>query len=296
MYPEALWRCGRSGNGSSGRLSIFLRLLHDSGLVYEVFDRFGRPQGRSIVPCLLPEKPVGYDGDVNDHAELLKHFVPDYMKSTSLSLEQLHVSFSSMPFTFFAQLLAGLRKMATDGGAWHNGAVLSAGVSYALLKEERSGISISLLGKNRSVRSVILLTMLQVMRKFLSIAISRRVTLSVAGRQRNGDDIIEEALYDGHRVLHSTKIKAKVEVHNNSLWMLFLPQEIKEQGDTMSSLPNISPTIASSEQRAGPIAEDGQTSKVCQVYGLHRLDQPIPAELCAYPGAAHGGAAASTGQ
>ena len=187
------------------------------------------------MPCLLPEKPVGYDGDVNDHAELLKHFVPDYMKSTSLSLEQLHVSFSSMPFTFSAQLLAGLRKMATDGGAWRSGAVLSAGVSYALLKEERSGISISLLGKNRSVRSVIC--------KFLSMAISR-VTLSVAGREWSGDDI-EEALHDSHGVLHSTKIKAKVEVH--SLWMLFL-QEIKEEGDSMSSPPNISPTIASSEQ------------------------------------------------
>ena len=263
MYPEALWRCGHrdrgdgsgdgegDGDGSGGRLSLslalslFLRLLHDSGLAYEVFDRFGRPQGRSVVPCLLPEKPAGFGGDVNDHATLLKHFVPDYMKSTSLSLslEQLHVSFSSMPFTFFAQLLAGLRKMATDGGAWRNGAVLSAGVSYALLKEERSGISISLLGKNRSVRSVILLTMRQVMRKFSSMAISD-VALTVSGRKWSGDDI-EEALHYGHGVLHSMKMKAKVEVH--SLWMLF-PQESEGRGDALQSPADSSPTIASSEQ------------------------------------------------
>eukprot|EP01035_Chromulina_nebulosa_P069296 gene69296-biopygen12333 len=173
-YPKELWSCG---DGSEKRLSIFLRLLHDSGLAYEVFDKFGRPQGRSIVPCVLPEKPSGFDGDVSDETELLSHFLPDYVRSTSIessmpSLEKLQVSFSSLPFTFFAQLLAGLRKMATDGGAWRNGAVLSAGVSYALLKEERAGISISLCGKNRSVRSVILLTMLQVMKKFRSMAIS----------------------------------------------------------------------------------------------------------------------------
>ena len=242
MYPEALWRCNHDGdsseNGSGDRLSLFLRLLHDSGLAYEVFDMFGRPQGRSIVPCLLPEKPAGFDGDVSDDSELLRHFVPDYVRTTSLSLEQLHVSFSSMPFTFFAQLLAGLRKIATDGGAWRNGAVLSAGVSYALLREGRSGISISLLGKNRSVRSVILLTVLQVMQKFSSMAISR-VGLVVAGREWCGDDI-EEALHDGHGVLYSTKIKSKVEVH--SLWMLF------PQGNTMLSSSDKSSTIASSEQ------------------------------------------------
>ena len=229
MYPEALWRCGHdtddSSSGSGDRLSLFLRLLHDSGLAYEVFDRFGRPQGRSVVPCLLPEKPVGFDGDVSDDSELLRHFVPDYVKTSTVSLEQLQVSFSSMPFTFFAQLLAGLRKLATDGGAWRNGSLLSAGVSYALMREERSGITISLLGKNRSVRSVILLTVLQVMRKFSSMTISR-VGLTVSGREWCGDDI-QEALHDGHGVLYSTKIKSKVEVH--SLWMLF-PQVSKEQG------------------------------------------------------------------
>jgi hypothetical protein len=171
----------------------------------------------------------------------MRHFVPDYVQSASLFLEKLQVSFSSMPFTFFAQLLAGLRKMATDGGAWRNGAVLSAGVSFALLKEERSGISISLLGKNRSVRSVILLTMLQVMHKFSSMAISR-VSLTVAGREWSGDDI-EEALHYGHGIVHSAKIKAKVEVH--SLWMLF-PQESEGQLDLMSSSNN-SLTIATSE-------------------------------------------------
>eukprot|EP01035_Chromulina_nebulosa_P069545 gene69545-biopygen39852 len=124
-YPKELWSCG---DGSNRLISIFLRLLHDSGLSYEVFDKFGRPQGRSIVPCILPEKPAGFDGDVRDETELLSHFLQDYVRSTSIesrmpSLEKLQVSFSSlMPFTFFAQLLAGLRKMATDGGAWRNGA------------------------------------------------------------------------------------------------------------------------------------------------------------------------------
>ena len=237
MYPEALWRCD-SGEGSIGRLSLFLRLLHDSGLAYEVFDSFGRPQGRSIIPCILPEKPVGFDGDVNNESELLRHFVPDYLRSASLTLEKLQISFNSTPFTFFAQLLAGLRKMATDGGAWRNGAVLSAGVSFSLLREERTGISISLFGKNRSVRSVILLTMLKVMHKFSSMTISD-VTLSVGTRKWNGDDI-EEALHDGHGVLHSTKIKTKVEVH--SLWMLF-PQESKERDAVLP--PESSPAMAS---------------------------------------------------
>ena len=219
MYPEALWKC--ESNCPSGRLSLFLRLLHDSGLAYEVFDSFGRPQGRSIVPCILPDKPVGFDGDVNDEVELLRHFVPDYLRSASPNTaEKLLVSFSSLPFTFFAQLLAGLRKMATDGGAWRNGAVLSAGVSFALLREERTGISVSLLGKNRSVRSVILLTMLKVMKKVSSMAVSE-VALSVGGRKWCGDDL-EEALHYGHGVLYSAKKKVRVEVH--SLWMLF-PQE-----------------------------------------------------------------------
>ena len=226
MYPESLWRCDQAG--SDGRLSLFLRLLHDSGLAYEVFDRLGRPQGRSIVPCILPDNPPRFDGDVSDDFELLRHFVSE---NTSLSLEKLQVSFSSLPFTFFAQLLAGLRKMATDGGAWRNGAVLSAGVSYALLKEERSGISISLLGKNRSVRSVILLTMLKTLQKFSSMSISD-VTLTVAGRKWSGDDI-EEALHHGHGVLYSAKTKQRVEAH--SLWMLF-PQESKEKkSDAFSS-------------------------------------------------------------
>lgn len=231
-YPEVLWKRS-GGDESGGRLSLFLRLLHDSGLAYEVFDRFGRPQGRSIVPCLLPEKPIGFDGDTGDDSELLRLFVPDYFKaasssssasaSASVSVEQLHVSFSSTPFTFFAQLLAGLCKMATDGGAWRNGAVLSAGVSFALLREERSGISISLLGKNRSVRSAILFTVLQVMKKFPSMSISR-IRLTVAGREWSGDDI-EESLHYGHGVLYSMKTKDRVEVH--SLWMLF-QQESKD--------------------------------------------------------------------
>ncbi len=240
-YPEALWKCG---DGPSRRPSLFLRLLHDSGLAYEVFDKFGRPQGRSVVPCLMPDKPAGFDGDVNDESNLLKHFVPYYVKSTILSLEKLQVSFSSLPFTFFAQLLAGLRKMAMDGGAWRNGAVLSAGVSFALLKEDRSGISISLLGRNRSVRSVVLLTMLQVMQKFPSMAISR-IALTVGGREWSGDDI-EEALHDGHGVLYSTKINARVDVH--SLWMLF-PQDSqdKEEKATVALLspPASSPAIYS---------------------------------------------------
>eukprot|EP01036_Dinobryon_divergens_P061965 gene61965-biopygen35542 len=235
-YPKELWSCG---DGSERRLSIFLRLLHTSGLAYEVFDKFGRPQGRSVVPCILPEKPAGFDGDVSNETEVLSHFLPNYVRSTSNasiassmpSLEKLQVSFSSLPFTFFAQLLAGLRKMATDGGAWRNGAVLSAGVSYALLKEERAGISISLCGKNRSVRSVILLTMLQVMKKFRSMAISD-VTLSVPGRSWHKDDI-KESLHYGHGVLHSAMVNIKVEVH--SLWMLF-PQETKGGDPLPSSL------------------------------------------------------------
>jgi len=220
--------------------------LHDSGLAYEVFDKFGRPQGRSIVPCILPEKPAGYNGDVSDETGLLSHFVPDYicessngiMKSSMPFLEKLHVSFSSMPFTFFAQLLAGLRKMATDGGAWRNGAVLSAGVSYALLIEERTGISISLFGNNRSVRSAILLTMLQVMQKFRFMAISD-VTLSVPGRKWHDDDI-KESLHCAHGVLHSAMVNIKVEVH--SLWMLF-PQEAIKGDDPVLSQSNL-PTIA----------------------------------------------------
>ena len=229
MYPAALWRCSDSSGSSPDsdvRLSLFLRLLHYSGLAYEVFDRFGLPQGRSIVPCILPDRPAGFDGDVSNDSELLMHFVPEYMKSTSLSLEKLQISFTSMPFTFFAQLLAGLSKLATDGGAWRNGAVLSAGVSFALLREERSGISISLLGKNRSVRSVILLIMLQVVQKFSSITISD-VTLMVMGRKWSGDDI-KESLHFGHGVLHSAMIQTKVEVH--SLWMLFpLPGDREEE-------------------------------------------------------------------
>eukprot|EP01035_Chromulina_nebulosa_P069621 gene69621-biopygen45742 len=112
-YPKELWSCG---DGSERRLSIFLRLLHTSGLAYEVFDKFGRPQGRSVVPCILPEKPAGFDGDVSNETEVLSHFLPNYVRSTSNasiassmpSLEKLQVSFSSLPFTFFAQLLAGL--------------------------------------------------------------------------------------------------------------------------------------------------------------------------------------------
>eukprot|EP01035_Chromulina_nebulosa_P069603 gene69603-biopygen44239 len=77
-YPKELWSCG---DGQNRRLSIFLRLLHDSELAYEVFDKFGRPQGRST-----------------------------FNTSSMPSLEKLQVSFSSLPFTFFAQLLAGLRK------------------------------------------------------------------------------------------------------------------------------------------------------------------------------------------
>eukprot|EP01036_Dinobryon_divergens_P022827 gene22827-biopygen19779 len=243
-YPKELWSCG---DGSEKRLSIFLRLLHDSGLAYEVFDKFGRPQGRSIVPCILPEKPAGFDDDNSDEAELLSNFLPDYVRSTSIessipSLEKLQVSFSSLPSTFFAQLLAGLRKMATDGGVWRNGAVLSAGVSYALLKEERAGISISLYGKNRSVRSVILLTMLQVMKKFRSISISD-VTLSVSGRKWHEDDI-KESLHYGHGVIHSAKVNIKVEVH--SLWMLF-PKETKG-GNPLPSLSTLLPTTIDEEK------------------------------------------------
>eukprot|EP01035_Chromulina_nebulosa_P069535 gene69535-biopygen39066 len=98
-YPKELWSCG---DGSEKRLSIFLRLLHDSGLAYEVFDKFGRPQGRSVIPCILPEKPAGFDGDVSDETEVLSHFLPNYVRSTSIessmpSLEKLQVSFSSLP-------------------------------------------------------------------------------------------------------------------------------------------------------------------------------------------------------
>jgi hypothetical protein len=31
--------------------------------------------------CLLPEKPTGFDGDVSDDFELLRQFVPDYVRS-----------------------------------------------------------------------------------------------------------------------------------------------------------------------------------------------------------------------
>ena len=54
------------------------------------------------------------------------------------------MSFSTIPFTFCAQLLAGLRKIAMDCEAWRNGAVMSAVVPFVLPREERSSIVISL--------------------------------------------------------------------------------------------------------------------------------------------------------
>eukprot|EP01035_Chromulina_nebulosa_P030860 gene30860-biopygen19784 len=183
-YPEELWRCSDS---SDGRLSIFIRLLHDSGLAYE--------------------------------------------------------------------LLAGLRKIATDGGAWRNGAVLSAGVSYALLREERTGISVSLFGKNRSVRSVILITMLKVMQKFRSMSISD-VTLIVSGRKWSGDDI-KESLHYGHGILHSAMFNIKVEVH--SLWMLF-PQETKDN-DSVLSLANLPKTALEKLSELQLMVQRAKTAK-----------------------------------
>ena len=213
-YPEAFWLC------QEGKISPFLQLLYDSGLAYQVFDAFGRSQGRSIVPCILNERPEGFDGGVKNEKELLDHFFridPKILVPNKLGFESLGIEFNFLPFIFFARLLAELRTMATDGGAWRNGTVLSAGVSFALITEQRHSIKISYFGNNRSVRSVALLGLLEVMKKFRSMAISE-VCLTREGRKWNRDDI-EEALFFNNGVLFSHKTKTRVEVH--SLWMLF---------------------------------------------------------------------------
>ena len=118
-------------------------------------------------------------------------------------LEKLQIDFNFLPFTFFAQLLAALRTMVTDGGAWRSGAVLSAGVSFALVTEKRNSIVISLRGTNRSVRSVVLFRLLEVLKKFRSMAISE-ISLTRNGRKWGHDDI-EEAIVIGNGYLFSRR-------------------------------------------------------------------------------------------
>ena len=222
QYDQRLWLCEQR------KLSPFLELLYDSGLAYEVFDVFGRSRGKSIIPCILQEEPEGFKGDVNSEEELLDHFfgvVPSDGGSLSeqKGLEKLQIDFNFLPFTFFAQLLAALRTMATDGGAWRSGAVLSAGVSFALVTEKRNSIVISLRGTNRSVRSVVLFRLLEVLKKFRSMVISE-ISLTRNGRKWSNDDI-EEAILHGNGYLFSQK-KESLKVEVNSLRMLFLQTQM----------------------------------------------------------------------
>ncbi len=98
---------------------------------------------------------MGFQCDVNNDSKLLRHFIPEYLLSSthldsnshssdSTLLEKLQVSFTTIPFTFCPQLLAGLRKIAMGCEAWRNGAVMSAVVPFVLPREERSSIVISL--------------------------------------------------------------------------------------------------------------------------------------------------------
>ena len=231
-YPDRLWRYdGRN------TLSPFLNLLHSSGLAYEMYDSLGLPKNRSIIPSILPARPRGFPGDINTTLELFKYFIPNYFASINrnhreLEMEKLEIVFNILPITFFPQLLAGLRTVATDGGTWRHGALLSAGVSYALVVERRKSITIFLLGKNRSVRSVILFTVLELLKKYPNTSIWD-VTLTRGGRKWSSDDI-KEALHDLKGVVRTTKSETPVEVH--SLWMLFPVKQENEAGEDVDRM------------------------------------------------------------
>ena len=106
---------------------MVLNLQHSSGLAYEMSDSLGLPQGKSIVPSMLPSRPKGYTGEISSTLEVFKHFIPNYCASINKNqrtydVEKLEIVFNILPLSFFPRLLAGHRTIATDGGARRNGA------------------------------------------------------------------------------------------------------------------------------------------------------------------------------
>jgi GTPase SAR1 family protein len=135
----------------------FLDLLYRAGLAYELFDPSGKPLGASLVPALLPERPVGFRSlsSVVTVESLTGRFLPEgVVMHTALSL-----SCSLMPPSFIASLQVELRSLATLGGVWKRGGVYkitsSSEISYCILflKNECSLELISA-GDNTAARSV----------------------------------------------------------------------------------------------------------------------------------------------
>jgi hypothetical protein len=150
-FSPHLWKL------SSSRKPSFLDLLYRAGLAYELFDPSGKPLGASLVPALLPERPVGFRsyGSVVTVESLTSRFLPEGVPiHTALSL-----SCPLIPTSFLASLQVELRSLATLGGVWKRGGVYkitnSSEVSYCILfQKNECSLELISAGDNSAARSV----------------------------------------------------------------------------------------------------------------------------------------------
>ena len=236
-YDEALWLCPDSNSSSP-----FLDLLHDTGLAYSVYNDEGHRMPQSIVPAMLGDKPEGFAGDMNSELELMAHFFPDLVQNNmETKLEKFKIVFSFLPIHFFARLLSRLEMLSMNDGSngsktrfvWRKGAILSAGVSFALLTEKNKSLEISFTGVNRSIRSVVLVEITRLMEEKFSTMKFVDFVLIVGGRKWHMDDIEEALQFSKGKLVSQTR---KVTTRVFSLFMLFLKKPPSEKIERLQEL------------------------------------------------------------
>ena len=117
-YPKHLWSV-ESASTSLVPLPPFLDLLHRAELGYPLYGPTGIPLSATIIPALLPDRPIGYSS-----SGLLGYFRLDGGDTVRHPDVVLSFTKPQLQRAFVAQLIVRLGRFTMVDGVWKHGGVL----------------------------------------------------------------------------------------------------------------------------------------------------------------------------
>ena len=228
LFSRHLWELQEVDGDTRGSAKpAFLDLLYRAGLAYELFDPSGSPLGSSLVPALLPERPVGLRE--NSRAVTADSLQDHFFPAEALKHSQLILSCDSqLPVSFIARLQVELRSIATLGGLWKRGGLYATRnnteISYGILLQiSDNRVEIMSAGDSTATRSYIIEVISKLLEKeFISVKLSIEVSFDGVSWK---EDYLRRSLRE----------KGYIEFNSNRIWLHGFAKLIDSSSSSSSS-------------------------------------------------------------